>query len=102
MTRQENVEQFKAKVNDYEDQCFSLGKAINLAVNPDLPYLHKRLEQGYVKFLIHFTSYKRRILKTAMKTFRNQHYMKQTDSIRQAVKLRKDLFIQIWPTHNIH
>ena len=27
--------------------------------------------------------------------------MNQTDSIRQAIKLRKDLFIDIWPNHNI-
>ena len=30
---QENVEQFKAKVNDYEEQGFSLDKAIHLAAN---------------------------------------------------------------------
>ena len=27
--------------------------------------------------------------------------MNQTDSIRQAVKLRKDLFMDLWPDHNI-
>ena len=27
--------------------------------------------------------------------------MNQTDSIRQAVKLRKDLFLEVWPDHNI-
>ena len=59
LTRQENVEQFKAKKNDYEEQSFSLGKAIYLAANADLPYLRKRLRQGYVQFLIHFTNYKR-------------------------------------------
>ena len=59
LTRQENVEQFKAKKNDYEEQSFSSGKAIYLTANADLPYLRKRLRQGYVQFLIHFTNYKR-------------------------------------------
>ena len=27
--------------------------------------------------------------------------MNQADSIRQAVKLRKDLFIKVWTDHNI-
>ena len=36
-----------------------------------------------------------------MKTFRNKHNMNQTGSIRQAIKLRKDLFMDIWPNHNI-
>ena len=27
--------------------------------------------------------------------------MNQADSIRQAVKLRKDLFMEVWPDHNI-
>ena len=40
------------------------------------------------------------ILESA-RTIRNQHNMNQTDSIRQAIKLRKDLFMDIWPNHNI-
>ena len=35
------------------------------------------------------------------KTFKNQHDMNQADSIRQAIKLRKDLFMDVWPNHNI-
>ena len=27
--------------------------------------------------------------------------MSQTDSIRQAVKLRKDLFVSLWPNHDV-
>ena len=27
--------------------------------------------------------------------------MNQTDSIRQAVKLRKDLFMDLWPDHSV-
>ena len=27
--------------------------------------------------------------------------MYQADSIRQAIKLRKDLFMDVWPNHNI-
>ena len=37
--RQENVEQFKAKVNAYEEQGFSSDEAIHLAANDDLPSL---------------------------------------------------------------
>ena len=32
---------------------------------------------------------------------KNQHNMNQADSIRQAIKLRKDLFMDVWPNHNI-
>ena len=52
--RQENVEQFKAKVNAYEEQGFSSDKANHLAANDDLPYLRKRLRQDYAQFLIDF------------------------------------------------
>ena len=41
-----------------------------------------------------------RILESA-KTFGNQHDMNQADSIRQAIKLRKYLFINMWPDQNI-
>ena len=41
-----------------------------------------------------------RILEST-KTFRNQHDMNHVDSIRQTVKLRKDLFMDVWPDHNI-
>ena len=52
--RQETVEKFKAKVNDYEERDYSSDKAIHLAANDDLPYLHKRLRQEYAQFLIDF------------------------------------------------
>ena len=52
--RQANIEQFKAKVNAYEEQGFTLEKAIHFAANGELPYLHKRLRQEYAQFLIDF------------------------------------------------
>ena len=52
--RQENVDQFKAKVNAYEERGFSSDKAIHLAANDDLPSLRKRLRQDYAQFIIDF------------------------------------------------
>ena len=103
--RQENVEQFKAKVNDYEERGYSSDKAIHHTANDDLPYLHKRLRQEYVQFLIDFYELQedpvqQRILEST-KTFGNQHAMKQADSFRQAVKLRKDFLMDVWQDHNI-
>ena len=103
--RQANIEQFKAKVNAYEEQGFTLEKAIHFAANDELPYLRKRLRQEYAQFLIDFYELQedpiqQQILESA-RTIRNQHDMNQTDSIRQAIKLRKDLFMDIWPNHNI-
>ena len=103
--RQANIEQFKAKVNAYEEQSFTLEKAIHFAVNDELPYLRKRLRQEYAQFLIDFYELQedpiqQQILESA-RTIRNQHDMNQTDSIRQAIKLRKVLFMDIWPNHNI-
>ena len=54
--RQVNIEQYKAKVNGYEEQIFSLEKAIHLAANDDSPYLHKRLRLEDAQFLIIFSS----------------------------------------------
>ena len=51
---QENVEQFKAKVNGYEERGFSSDKANHLADNADLPSLCKRLRQDYSQFLIDY------------------------------------------------
>ena len=48
--RQENVEQFKAKVNAYDEGGFSLDKAIHLAANDDLPFLRKKLRRDYPNF----------------------------------------------------
>ena len=80
-------------------------KAIHFAANDELPYLPKRLRQEYAQFLIDFYELQedpiqQQILESA-RTIRNQHDMNQTDSIRQAIKLRKDLFMDIWPNHNI-
>ena len=103
--RQENVDQFKAKVNAYEERGFSSDKAIHLAANDDLPSLRKKLRRDYAQFLIDYYELQedpvqQRILESA-KTFKNQHDMNQADSIRQAIKLRKDLFMDVWPNHNI-
>ena len=80
-------------------------KAIHFAANDELPYLRKRLRQDSAQFLINFYELQedpiqQQILESA-RTIRNQHDMNQTDSIRQAIKLRKDLFMDIWPNHNI-
>ena len=80
-------------------------KAIHFAANDESPYLRKRLRQEYAQFLIDFYELQedpiqQQILESA-RTIRNQHDMNQTDSIRQAIKLRKDLFMDIWPNHNI-
>ena len=103
--KQEKIEQSKAKVIAYEEQGLSLDKAIHLAATDDLPSLHKRLRQDYAQFLIDYNKLQedpvqQRILKSA-KTFKNQQDMNQADSIRQAIKLRKDLFMDVWPNHNI-
>ena len=97
------MEQFKAKVNAYEERGFSSDKAIHLAAKDDS--LRKKLRQDYAQFLIDYYELQedpvqQRILESA-KTFKNQHDMNQADSIRQAIKLRKDLFIDVWPNHNI-
>ena len=70
-----------------------------------MPSLHKKLRQDYAQFLIDYYELQedpvqQRILESA-KTFKNQHHMNQADSIRQAIKLRKDLFMDVWPNHNI-
>ena len=70
-----------------------------------MPSLHKRLRQDYAQFLIDYYALQedpvqQRILESA-KTFKNQQDMNQADSIRQAIKLRKDLFMDIWQNHNI-
>ena len=80
-------------------------KAIHFAAKDELPYLRKRLRQEYAQFLIDLYELQedpiqQQILESA-RTIRSQHNMNQTDSIRQAFKLRKDLFMDIWPNHNI-
>ena len=103
--RRENVEQYRAKVNDYEERGYSSDKAIHLAAYDDLPYLGKRLRQEYAQLLIDFYELQedpvqQRILESA-KVFGKQHDMNQAGSIRQVVKLRKDLCMDVWPDHNI-
>ena len=96
---------FKAKVNDYKEQCLTLDKAIHIAANDELPYLRKRLRQKYVQFLIDFYELQENPIQQQIldlvRTFGNQYNMNLTDSIRQAIKLRKDLFMDVWPNHNI-
>ena len=103
--RQANKERFKANVNDYEEKGFPLDKAIRLAANDDLPHLRKKLRQEYAQFLIDFYELQddpvQQQILDSVRTLRNQHDMSQTDSIRQAVKLRKDLFVSLWPNHNV-
>ena len=102
--RRSTIEHFKAKVKGYEEQGYPLDQAVHLATNDNLPTLRKRLRQESTQFLIDFHQLQddpiqQQILDSAS-TFRNQHDMSRTDSIRQAVKLRKDLFISIWPKHS--
>ena len=92
-------------MNDYEEQGFTLDKAIHLVANDELPYSCKRLRQEYTQFLIDFYEIEedpiqQQILESA-RTIRNQYDMNQTDSIRQAIKLRKALFMDVWPNLNI-
>ena len=86
-------------MDNYEEQGLTFDKAVHLAANVDLPYLRKKLRQEYARFLIDFYKlqedpFQQKILESA-KTFRNQHNINQSVSIRQAVKLRKGLFIGI-------
>ena len=102
--RRDNIDHFKAKVKGYEEQGYTFDKAVHLAANDNLPILRKRLRQEFAQFLIDFYELQedpvqQQILDSAS-TFRNLHDMSQTDSIRQAVKLRKDLFISVWPNHS--
>ena len=94
--RQATIEQIKAKVNKYEEQGLTFDKAVHLA---DLPYLCKRLTQAYAQFLIDFYELQedpiqQKILESPS-AFRTQQDMNQTDSFRQAVKLRKDLLMDL-------
>ena len=69
------------------------------------PLSAKKLRRDYAQFLIDYYELQedpvqQPILESA-KTFKNQHDMNQADSIRQAINLRKDLFMDVWPNHNI-
>ena len=103
--RHANIEQFKTKVKSYEEQGYTLDQAIHHAASDDLPYLRKRLRQEYTQFLIDFYELRKdpiqrassRIDENIQKSARNE----SGGSIRQAVKLRKDLFLKVWPSHSI-
>ena len=100
-----NTEQFKAQVNDTMEQGQSFDKAFHHAANLQLPGLRKQLRLDYAQFLIDFHHLQddptqQRVLESA-RTLRNQHNMSITASIKQGVKLRKDLFEKIWPDHII-
>ena len=100
-----NTEQFKAQVNDYMEQGESFDKAFHHAANLQLPGLRKQLRLDYAQFLIDFHHLQedptqQRVLESA-RTLRNQHDMSMAASIKQGVKLRKDLFEKIWPDHII-
>lgn len=101
-----NVERFKAKVEMYlKGGGATLDQAVHHAANDDLPYLRKRLRKEYAQFLIDFYELQndplqQQVLDSA-RTFRLQHDMSPAESIRQAVKLRKSLFIDVWPDHSI-
>ena len=93
-------------MDSYEEQGLTFDKAVHLAANDDLPYLRKRLRQDYAQFLIDFYELQedpiqQKILESA-RALGNQHDMKHTDSIRQAVKLRKNLFMDLWLDHHHH
>ena len=83
-----------------------MDEASHHSASDDLPYLRKRLRQEYTQFLIDFYELEKdpiqqQILESA-RTIRIQHGMSQGESIRQAVKLRKDLFVYVWPNHSIN
>ena len=48
--RRDNIEQFKAKVNDYKEQGFTFDKRVHLAANDDLPYLRKNSDKSTPNF----------------------------------------------------
>ena len=103
--RKSNQERFEASVNEYLERGYSQDEAVTRAVNDSLPQLRKNLRRDYGHFLIDFyglqqDTAQQQILQSADK-LRREHDMTFPESIRQAVKLRKDLFTQIWPDHVI-
>ena len=103
--RNSHREQFDETTNHYLEQGNSLNEAVLLAANDELPYLRKLLRGYYARFLIDFYTLQddiiqQQVLQSAKK-LRRQHDMNVPESIRQAVKLRKDLFETLWPGHVI-
>ena len=90
-------------MNAYEERDFSSDEAIHHAGNDDLSFFRKKTQtrlRPISNRLLREDPVQQRILESA-KMFKNQHDMNQADSIRQAIKLRKDLFMDVWPNHNI-
>jgi hypothetical protein len=103
--RQFCKEQFKDGLNSYIDQEFAFDEAYARTANDVLPHLRKKMRQNYAQFLIDFYALQedpsqQQVLQSAKK-LRHQHDMTIEESIRQAVKLRKDLFETLWPNHDI-
>ena len=101
--RNSHREQCDETTNHYLEQGNSLNEAVLLAANDELPYLRKLLRGYYARFLIDFYTLQddiiqQQVLQSATK-LRRQHDMNVPESIRQAVKLRKDLFETLWPDH---
>ena len=81
--RQEKVEQFKAKVNAYEERGFSSDKAFHLAANDYLPSLRKKLRRDYAQFLIDYYKLQedpvqQRILESAKRSRTNTIRIRRT------------------------
>ena len=95
----------KEKINDYRTQGYSSNTSVLHAANDELPHLRKLLRLKYAQFLMDYNTLHRdpiqqHILQSA-KTLRVEHDMTVGESIQQAVKLRKDLFTEVWPSHII-
>ena len=101
--RQEYQETIREKTNEYRSQGYSSNTSILYAANDELPHLRKLLRLKYAQFLMDYNTLHRdpiqqHILQSAKK-LRVQHDMTVRESIQQAVKLRKDLFTEVWPSH---
>ena len=99
--RRQHQEAIKLEVDHYIDQGYSMSKALTLAANEELPQLRKKLRERYTEFLTDYHGLQRdyvqqQIMQSAQTLF-FQHNMSFSESIRQAVKLRKDLLNEIWP-----
>ena len=101
---QANIEQFKNKVKIYEEQGHTLDQAVHHAANNDLPYLRKSLGQEYTRFLIDFLRVTKRSYSAASSRIgdiQKPARYESGESIRQAVKLKKDLFVDVLPNHSL-
>ena len=92
-------------MNIYKEQGYTLDQAIHHAASDDLPYLRKRLRQEYIQFLIDFLRVTKRS-NSAANTGIGENIQKsaqyESRGIYQTdIKLRKDLFVDVWPNHSI-